>query len=154
MIIKSERQIQHNRVINHCLNWLAFIALAHIIGGFSLSFGWPDALWGEYQNELLRSFNLEPEDVNRTENLINMLSRLLGPTIASWGILMLYTVRKIKVDKRNQDIHFLATATLVWFCMDTYISFNFGMMLHVLINTAALMAILIPLLIIGLSKER
>ena len=155
--------------LNICQRWLELVALLHIIGGLSLSFNWPSAIWFEYRSELFQVFDIS-QKVNADVNLIvMMLTQLFGPTIASWGILMFYLVRQLTATKKVKDTKFsigdkqiycqknssaniLILATLLWFVLDTSISLRFDMSLHLTINLLAALSILLPLVYLRLNK--
>jgi len=146
-----------------CKKWLELIAFLHIIGGLSLSFNWPSVIWYEYQQRLLELFSIGSEVGTgvsvgaRFESIMSMLIQLFGPTIASWGILMFYLIRRINIDSLSSDenknnINILLLATSVWFVLDTTISLNFGVMLHAVINMLAALSILLPLVYLRFRK--
>ena len=156
-----------------CQRWLELVAIAHIFGGLSLSFDWPVSLWSEYRYELFQVFKLTDMASAEINSIVEMLTQLFGPTVASWGILMFYLVRQVggksvfhngSRDSSNQlhnqekfvalqisSADILILATLLWFVLDFAISMNFGMMLHLIINTVAILSILLPLIFLRLK---
>jgi len=148
--IGESRKQDYYRVF--CQRWLEFIALLHIFGGLALSFDWPQFLWLEYRAELLNVFNLNLENDSDTLHVIKMLSRLLGPTIASWGALMFYLVRQLPKSIGKSSSNTLIIATSIWFILDSVISYSYGMNLHLVINSMAVGAIILPLIVLRVTS--
>jgi uncharacterized protein len=132
------------------LIWLKLIALIHIVAGISLACDWPRGLWLNYLSQLEQQFSIT-FDAQYNE-LVSMIVRLFGPTIASWGVLMLVLINQIQtvftLDQqyalKKQMINGLMSATTVWFVLDTAISIQFGMLLHLWINSFAVVSIIAP----------
>jgi hypothetical protein len=152
---KIAQETKNRTLESSLVVWLKLVAIAHIVGGLCLSFNWPAFIWLEYRGELLANFDIGSIgalEMSDTGALVKMSSQLLGPTIASWGLLMFYAIKQIGLSNSNQSINFIAVATLVWFSLDTFISLSFGMKLHLIINVVALLFIMLPLLIIRLKR--
>jgi len=153
----SSNANQENGIVSVCRIWLQLIAFLHIIGGLSLSFNWPDFVWGTYQQQLLKLFSIDSISNVQINSLVTMLIQLFGPTIASWGTLMFYLARQINIDdlhsvETKKTIDILLVATSIWFVFDTTISLKFGATIHVLINSFAVMSILLPLVYLRFKK--
>ncbi len=140
-----------------CYAWLFLVAWLHIIGGIALCLDWPEQLWQTYYQELYKVFNLTQGNNSNVDLIIEMLTRLFGPTIASWGVILFalltfsfkYSSSKTTAENyqrnKNLAINFIIAATLIWFILDTTISLQFSMYLHLGINLIAAFSILIPL---------
>lgn len=148
MFNKMAQQNGSTKVVNFCRRWLELVAVLHILGGLSLCFDWPELLWSEYRNELFHVFSSVDKVNDNLQRMVEMLTQLFGPTVASWGILMFHLVRRI-TDRGAIDI--LILATLFWFVLDSAISMKFGMILHLIINSIAAIAILLPLIYLRLK---
>ncbi len=173
MTLRSSKRISSITLALLCQRWLELVAIAHIFGGLSLSFNWPVSLWSEYRYELFQVFKLTDMVSDEINAIVEMLTQLFGPTVASWGILMFYLVRQVggksvfhnassdnsiqfynqekSVALRISSADILILATLLWFVLDFAISMNFGMILHLIINTAAILSILLPLIFLRLK---
>ena len=141
-----------------CVRWLGLIAILHIVGGLALSFDFPEKLWFEYRNELMDVFNMSASSNTGVVSLVKMLTQLFGPTIASWGLLMLYLLNQVDAEKMASHatvkaINTLIFATLIWFALDSFISYKFNMMVHLAINSLAVIATLTPLIYLRLQKR-
>jgi len=142
---------------NSCKRWLEVVALLHIFGGLSLSFNWPSIIWSEYQQKLFESFNISSTIGTEVKFIVTMLTQLFGPTIASWGVLMFFFIRKISIDalssnETKKNINVLLLSTAIWFVFDTVISLKFGVVLHAAINVLAALSIFLPLLYLRFKK--
>jgi len=154
---KLNQKIQSKPLVNLCTKWLGLIAFLHILGGLSLSFDFPASLWFEYRKELMDVFNIHSSTDIEIASLIKMLTQLFGPTIASWGLLMLYLVgrldaKNITNNENTKMINVLILSTLIWFVLDSSISYRFNMMAHLVINSLAVMSILLPLVYLRFQK--
>lgn len=113
--------------------WLSVIAMLHVIGGLALPF------------LLLRSAALD--GLLPAESADARLAyALFGPTVASWGLLMLFLVH---YGLRNGQIwaaNALIAGILIWVPLDTALCYVHGWNGAVALNAAASAAILIPAL--------
>ena len=113
--------------------WLSFVAILHVIGGLALPF------------LLLRSAALD--GLLPAESADARLAyALFGPTVASWGLLMLFLVQ---YGLRNGQIwaaNALIAGILIWVPLDTALCYVHGWHGAVALNAAASAAILIPAL--------
>lgn len=113
--------------------WLGFVAIAHVIAGLALPFvllrtGWLDAWLPLADRDARTAF------------------ALFGPTVASWGLLMLFLVQHGL--RRNQAwaANALIAGILVWAPLDAAICYAYGWMHAVALDAVASAAILIPAL--------
>ena len=138
-----------------CRRWLEFVALMHVILGILIFFMVPSNLITAYIDSLLTSFNVI-ECTNETcRELVYFLVRLFGPTIASWGILMWYLVRRALLKKDTTASNMLIAAVLIWFVLDTTLSMVSGILIHGVVNMVAFLSIVVPLMVSRyLNKDR
>lgn len=134
--------------------WLLIVATLHVIGGVALAFEMPEFIWQAYQQDLYRVFTINNSQPENIENLVSMIVRLFGPTVASWGLLMIYLIRQIFLFQDKVAWAFLISSLLMWFLLDTSISLSFGVMSHLWINSLAFVVILMPLLVFKLKGNK
>ncbi|MBV1909520.1 MAG: hypothetical protein KUG78_09375 [Kangiellaceae bacterium] len=131
-------------------NWLRFIAILHVVGGIALSLDFPSFVWQAYRTDLYQVLDIQ-QGVGKDIKIVSeMLIRLFGATVASWGAMMWMMINVFESQQSESKnfnklrVRFL-TAILIWFVLDSAISLSYGVRLHVLINSAALISIVIPL---------
>lgn len=143
-----------SKLNNWLYRWLLIVATLHVIGGVALAFEMPEFIWQAYQQDLYRVFSINNNPPENVKNLVNMIIRLFGPTVASWGLLMIYLLRRIFLQRDEVALLFLISALLIWFLLDTSISLSFGVMSHFWINGLAFVVILLPLLVFKLKGNK
>lgn len=130
------------------IKWLRAIAILHVVGGIALSFDFPSIVWETYRADLYQIFNLGSEISDEVLSLTEMLIRLFGATVASWGVMMWILIGVIETHGIERfRIHFLS-ALLIWCITDCLLSYSYGVYSHLFINLAALTALLVPLYLI------
>jgi len=75
--------------IHNIRKWLLSIAIIHIIGGFLVPLIVNTPIMEIYVNHVSTAFN-SPNAADSQQ--ARFLISLLGPTIASWGLLFFYTI--------------------------------------------------------------
>ncbi len=125
-------------------HWLMAVALGHVAGGILLYANTPENLVDAYLHALFQSLQSVDTDPVPTR----LLLQLFGATVASWGLLMCYLVRRIRIARDRAAMEMLLLATLTWFLLDTLLSISQGISLHVIINGVAVLLIIVPGLII------
>ncbi|TQV87992.1 hypothetical protein [Aliikangiella coralliicola] len=138
------QMLKVSRMHKFCQRWLEFVAIMHIAGGVALTLHFPEAVWTYYQGELFSVFSVNTSAINEVKSMVDMLVRIFGPTVASWGIMMLYLIKRISIHQDKGATFILTIAVLVWFTLDTSLSLLNGMTLHLVLNSSALVAILFP----------
>ena len=128
--------------------WLIVVATMHVLGGIALAFEFPEAVWQVYRQDLYLVFSVSNEISDQVDTMISMILRLFGPTVASWGCLMIYLLHRIFSHNDRAALVFLSAATILWFLLDTTISLTFGVTSHLYINSAAFIAIILPLAVL------
>jgi hypothetical protein len=125
--------------------FLQIIAGLHIVGGVLLPFLAELAIFNFYYQHLPDAFNSEILGLGPgTKFLVG----ILGPTIASWGILFLYVVNTAFANPNRRSWWFIVMACLVWAPYDSVLSIYYGVYLNALLNFIVFVAIMIPMLIV------
>lgn len=116
------------------------VAMAHVAGGILLYANTPESWVNGYLQKLMTALNASESDPES----LRLILRLFGATVASWGVLMCYLVRRIRKSRDRAALDTLLLATFVWFVLDTSLSLQQGVMIHLGINSLALLAIWLP----------
>lgn len=113
--------------------WLSLVAIAHVAGGLALPFVLLRTQWIDAWLPAL-------------EGNTRIAFALFGPTVASWGLLMLFLVQHGL--RRNQAwaANALIAGILVWAPLDAAICHAYGWSEAVVLDVIASAAILIPAL--------
>lgn len=122
--------------------FLQLYALAHIIGGLLLPWLVDTAVFADYNAALAQAFGLH-NAASRRQAIF--LTGLMGPTIASWGVLLLVLVQLSFARPTPMAWWGMVLAGLVWAPYDSLLSWQQGIYLNALINAASLLALLLPL---------
>jgi hypothetical protein len=86
-----------------------------------------------------------------TSDLMRWLLTLLGAMIAGWGVLMAGLVRLACRQRSRAPLDLLSLALLGWAALDMGWSASRGVWLHLWLDGAALLVILLP---VGLLRRR
>jgi uncharacterized membrane protein YjjB (DUF3815 family) len=124
--------------------YLEILAILHIIVGLGLPFLVDTWLFNYYNLLLLSAFN-----TNSTEALAlgKFMVGLLGPTLASWGVMFLFIVRyAFRTASRTAWLCML-TAIIGWSIYDIALSMVAGVYLNVVIDLIVLCFLLPPLIL-------
>ncbi len=125
--------------------FLQLIACLHIVGGILLPFLVEIPVFNIYLQHLVHAFKLE----NKTTGVeIRFLVGLLGPTIASWGILFLFAINTGFSNPNPRAWWFIVIACVVWAPYDSWISLNYGVYLNAIFNCIVFVCIMIPMLMV------
>lgn len=130
---------------NLLYRWLLLVGLGHVVLGVALAFTAQLPLADAYFQQLYASFAVEPV-ATPYHDLLTTLVRLFGPTVASWGLLFTLLVQLYRQHGHALIKPGLFAALLLWCVLDSGISLYFGILAHAYLNTAAALAIAIPLL--------
>lgn len=122
--------------------FLQLYAIAHIIGGLLLPWLVDSVLLTEYNRALAEAFSLG-DTTSRAQ--ASFLTGLMGPTIASWGLLFLLLLDYAFAHPDRRIWWGLVLAGLLWAPYDSFLSWQHGIYLNVLMNTLSLFALLVPL---------
>lgn len=124
-------------------HWLQLLALLHIIVGLSLPFLAGTFLFDYYHAQLLEAFHTKDEAARQMG--IFMVG-ILGPTIASWGLLFLFIVGYAYKERSYRAWLYMVIAVIGWSLADMGYSLLYGVMLNILIDLVVMSLLLIPLL--------
>lgn len=122
--------------------FLQLYALAHIIGGLLLPWLVDSVLFTEYNRALAKAFSLGDA---ASQAQASFLTGLMGPTIASWGLLFLLLLEYAFARPDPHIWRGMVLAGLLWAPYDSFLSWQQGIYLNVLMNTLSLLALLVPL---------
>ncbi|MGY8815785.1 MAG: hypothetical protein ACKVHQ_13885 [Gammaproteobacteria bacterium] len=123
---------------------LETLAILHIMVGLLLPFLVDTWLFNYYNNHLLDAFHANtPEGLELAKFTIS----LLGPSIASWGILFLFLVRYAYKCGSRKAWYVMLTATISWSLYDIFLSIIVGVYLNVVIDIIVLGLLLTPLIL-------
>ena len=134
------------------IKWLKLVAIFHVLGGIALSIDFPSFVWELYRQELYLIFNMTANPSSEYHALLTMIVRLFGATVASWGATMWIIIKVIDEHGVSKYRLPFVLALLIWFVIDCTISVSHGVYVHLLVNSAALMLILVPLLLLKSEK--
>lgn len=122
---------------------LQTLAILHI--GVGLALPWLVELpqFGFYNRLLLAAFNTDtPEALALGKFMIG----ILGPTVASWGLLFLFVVNSSFASRSRAGWYFMVIAISGWCLCDMYLSFRAGVYLNLIIDLVVLGLLLTPLI--------
>lgn len=122
--------------------FLQLYALAHIAGGLLLPWLVHTAVFTAYHEQLAQTFN--SHNASSREQAL-FLTGLMGPTIASWGLLFFLVVTQAFSTPSPRWWWGMVLAALLWAPYDSVLSWQQGMSINVIINAIALLALLVPL---------
>ncbi len=123
--------------------WLLLIGLGHIALGFIFLIAAKTPLVTPYVDELYYVFNAPFDPAN--DQLLRTLLQLFGPTVASWGILFSLALYHYVHYGMKAVKWMIMAAVLLWFILDFGVSLVNGITDHLLLNSLAMLSILLPL---------
>lgn len=122
---------------------LQTLAVMHIIVGLALPWLVDLPQFAFYNRHLLAAFNT---DVSEALALGKFMVGLLGPTIASWGVLFLFVVTVSFQTRSKTGWYIMLIAITGWTLSDMYLSFVAGVYLNLVIDLIVSGLLLTPLL--------
>jgi hypothetical protein len=125
--------------------FLQLYALAHLVGGLLLPWMVGTAVFTDYNRALAQAFHVSDA---ATSAQAQFLTGLMGPTVASWGLLFFLLVQQAFARPTRQLWWGMVLAGLVWAPYDSFLSWQNGIYLNVVINLLSLAALLVPLLLV------
>lgn len=131
--------------MNKVKKFLQIIACLHIVGGMMLPFLAQMPIFNFYYQHLADAFNNE---IPRVGAETKFLVGIIGPTIASWGVLFLYVVNTAFANPNYRSWWFIVIACLVWAPYDSLLSIYYGVYLNAILNFIAFVCIVIPMLVV------
>ncbi|MEE9412182.1 MAG: hypothetical protein V3V22_03925 [Methylococcales bacterium] len=131
--------------MNNSKRFLQLIAVLHIIGGLLLPWLVQTSLADDYVLSIMQNFKVNDPGADR---LVRFLVGILGPTIASWGVLLLYVVNSFFHQPTITAWWTIIIAGLVWAPYDSWLSIQHGIYLNATFNGVVFFSIMIVLLIV------
>lgn len=122
--------------------FLQLYALAHLVGGLLLPWMVGTALFSDYNRALAEAFHVSDA---ATSAQVRFLTGLMGPTVASWGLLFFLLVQEAFARPTRRLWWGMVLAGLLWAPYDSFLSWQNGIYLNVVINLLSLTALLVPL---------
>jgi len=124
--------------------WLQLIASLHIIGGLLLPWLLHADLSAMYRQEVFQALSV-PE---AAQNTVVLMMSFIGPTIASWGVLLLYLINNAFDQGDKSAWSYLCIAILVWAPLDIGLSWHAGIYSNIAVDVMATLSILLPVWLI------
>ena len=130
---------------NTLKRFLQTIAVFHIIVGACFPWIVESHLFDLYHEHLNLVFNIYQDNAKQQASF---LMALFGPTIASWGVLFLYSINSGFARPSPQVWWFMLLACIVWAPYDSILSLQYGIYLNAIINAVAFVMIVSPVLMV------
>jgi hypothetical protein len=121
---------------------LLLYAFGHILGGLLLPWLVDTPVFAHYNNTVATTFHTQDASARAQANY---LSGLMGPTIASWGLLFALTVQQAFSQPTRIAWWGMVVAGLLWAPYDSWLAWRQGIYINTFINSASLLFLLIPL---------
>ena len=124
--------------------WLLLVGIGHITLGLLLAFTAHAGFLQPYFDYLLASVSPElaaPE----FQTLLKSMVQLFGPTVASWGALFTLLIVLYRQHGHSWIKYGLYGALLIWCVLDSLISAQHGLVMHVYLNLSTALLIALPL---------
>ncbi len=121
------------------LQWIAWV---HIVAGLLLPVIVHTPVFSVYQQHLIKALAMTPGDTNG----INFLVAILGPTVASWGILLFMAINHAFDKPTPKSWWMIIIASSVWAVYDSLLSLYYGVYWNAILNLIVFISIVIPLL--------
>ena len=118
---------------------LQIIGPAHIAGGIALALL---SLVPSVQAPLISAIFSSGAPLEPTIFLVGVL----GPTIASWGVLFTALVKHYLVQPSQQTWWYLISSIAVWIPLDTFLCWHYGVYLGVWVNLAVCLVLVFLLI--------
>ena len=115
------------------LRILAWVGPLHVIGGIAL---FATAFFPDFQQQLAAVLRLEGDHFSP------FLLAVLGPTIASWGVLFTALVRQYADFPTRRVWNALVFSIIVWAAFDTSLCVYFGVSGAVVVNVIVVVVLL------------
>lgn len=131
-----------NSTVQHCKFILQLIACAHIVTGLLLPVIVHTSVFSGYQQHLIKALAMTPDNING----IRFLVAILGPTVASWGMLLFMAINHAFAKPTPKSWWMIMIASSVWAVYDSLLSLYFGVYLNAILNLIVFISIIIPLL--------
>ena len=129
---------------NLIYRWLLLIGAGHVILGVALLLLGGTPLLDPYLQSLQASTGETAPSLAQQE-LLRTQVRLLGPTVASWGLFYCALLQLYRRHGHSSIKPALYGALLLWCLLDSGLSAAAGLLLNVYLNLAVALAIALPL---------
>ncbi len=129
---------------NSAKQFLSLLAILHIIVGLTLPFLVNTRLFNYYNEQMLGAFNTSSIE---SLELGKFMLGILGPSIASWGVLFLFLVQHAYSTGSTSAWITMIVAIVGWSIYDMALSVYAGVYLNLLIDCFVMTLLLIPLLL-------
>lgn len=113
--------------------------------GYSVALAIDGPLWAWHQESVANALWGSAEYGPEVEAYRAWAMALLGGTIASWAVAMMWVVAVPMRRREGWAWWAVITSTMAWFWIDTAVSAAHGVMINVLFNLGALLMLAIPL---------
>lgn len=123
---------------------LSFLAIMHIIIGITLPFLVETRLFDYYNHKMLAAFNSASHDAME---IGKFMLGILGPSIASWGILFLFLVRHAYQTGSKSAFKVMLVAIVGWSSYDMALSLMAGVYLNIIIDMVVMTLLLTPIIL-------
>lgn len=124
--------------------FLSLLAILHIIVGLILPFIANTRLFNYYNEKMLVAFNTSSIE---SLELGKFMIGILGPSIASWGVLFLFLVQHAYRTGSSTAWITMIIAIVGWSIYDMALSVYAGVYLNLLIDCFVMSLLLIPLIL-------
>ncbi|MEE9345437.1 MAG: hypothetical protein V3U88_07500 [Methylococcales bacterium] len=131
--------------MNNSKRFLQLIAILHIIGGLLLPWLVQTPLADDYVLSIMQNFQVNESD---SDQLVRFLVGILGPTIASWGVLLLYVVNSFFHQPTMTTWWTIIIAGLIWAPYDSWLSIQHGIYLNAIFNGIVFFCIVVVMLMV------
>ena len=129
------------KILEH---WLYLVAIGHILAGLALPLLAYSSAFDFYAELIRGAFWPGTQVPPEADSFQRWIVALFGPTVTSWGILMLYLVRAGIRSKEVWPWNALIVAVIAWAPADITISLLHEFWLHVVVDIIAVIAITVP----------
>ena len=124
--------------------FLSFLAIMHILVGIALPFLVETPLFDYYNERLLAAFETSSNDALA---IGKFMVGILGPSIASWGILFLFLVRYAYQSGSTSAYKVMILSIVGWSIYDMLLSLVAGVHLNIIIDIVVMALLIAPLIL-------
>lgn len=132
--------------------WLLVVAAGHVVGGLALPLIAYTSGFDFYLAQLSATFWGGAAAPAEAEAFQRWIVALFGPTVAAWGVLMIFLIRAGARTQERWPWNALLLSVLVWAPADIGISLMHDFWIHVVVDGLAVISIVVPVLLLRLRK--
>jgi hypothetical protein len=133
-------------------SWLLMVAVGHVALGLLMPFIAYSAAFDFYAAQLAAMFWEGGPVPPQAESFQRWIVALFGPTVAAWGVLMVFLIRYGARTQEKWPWNALLVSVVVWAPADILLSLIHDFWLHVIIDAFAIMVIAVPVLMLRARK--